>query len=103
VQPHLAYLMKEPSFRIFPRSFISEIRAGRVEITHQDAPTRTDVVAAETVVMVSGNRPARELVADLEQTDVELHVIGDAVHGPTFLQAAVRGGNLVARSLVTAA
>jgi 2,4-dienoyl-CoA reductase-like NADH-dependent reductase (Old Yellow Enzyme family) len=95
-QPHLALLLGEPGFELHPRSFLAEIRGHRVTIAAQDAPERSVRVDADSVVMLSGNLPEREPADSLAGGSVRFEVVGDAVHGPRLLRAAVLSGNLAA-------
>ena len=55
-------------------------------------------IAAETVVLVTPNRPNNALAAEIEALGIPVHVVGDAME-QAFLPAAFRTANLAARAV----
>jgi 2,4-dienoyl-CoA reductase-like NADH-dependent reductase (Old Yellow Enzyme family)/threonine dehydrogenase-like Zn-dependent dehydrogenase len=102
-QPHLALMLGDRSFSLHPRSAIVAIDRDTVTIAAQDAPERSEQLDAATVVMVSSGLPERSLADSLADLAIDVRVVGDAIHGPKWLQHAVRSANEAARGLVARA
>ena len=96
--------MNEPALRrlagkpvtIRPRTRAIAITEDHVRIGPVYLPADSaelELVAADTVVFISNNRPNRELYDQLSTRGVSTRVVGDA-HTPRFLGPAVREGHL---------
>jgi hypothetical protein len=98
-QPHLAHLLRQPKFSLYPRSYLESMDRASVVIASQDAPERSTRVEADTMVMVSRNLPEQSVAGLAEEYGVPASLVGDAVHGAKLLRFAVSTGNATARSL----
>lgn len=61
-----------------------------------DAPSRK--VSAETVVVVTANRPNRDLYNELKDDIPAAHIVGDA-NSPRFVETAIREGQMAAKAI----
>ena len=95
--PALERLTRDNRFHILPRHKLMAIRPG---VTSVCAVYNSHVfdVAADTVVLISYNRPNRDLVDALAGYPGEVRVIGDA-NSPRYLMVAIREGHLAGRSV----
>jgi 2,4-dienoyl-CoA reductase-like NADH-dependent reductase (Old Yellow Enzyme family) len=98
-QPHLAHLLRQSKFSLYPRSYLESMDRASVMIASQDAPERSTRVEADTMVMVSRNLPEQSVAGLAEEYGVPASLVGDAVHGAKLLRFAVSTGNATARSL----
>lgn len=99
-------LMTEPALQRLSRGVFVPLLRSRVVSIEQDSVSvlATFLTASEhspqrvkagLVVLVSHNRPNRDLAIDLKEHDIPLHVVGDA-NSPRYLQVAIREGRLAA-------
>lgn len=88
-------------FTAHPRSHVLSIASDSVEVAPvyltRDADVRR-TLPADTVVLVSLNRPRRQLADELASSGVECHLIGDA-KTPRFMENAMAEGHRVALKL----
>lgn len=97
VRPALERLNKGGRFTLVTRASLDRVGKDEVTLGSIDAgATRT--VPAETVVLVTLNRPNTDLLAALKPLGVAIEVVGDAKH-PDFLPAAIRQGHLAGRRI----
>jgi hypothetical protein len=95
VEPFLQRMAGKP-FRFMVRTRGIEIADNQVIVGPSylsDTLAESINVPAQTVVLVSHNRPNRELGDGLHGQIDNLHVVGDAA-SPRFLQIAIREGHL---------
>ena len=95
-EPALQRLAKG-EFRLLTRHKIVAIENDTVSISPTYA-SKTERIPAGLVVLVSLNRPNRDLVDELEEFDPPLLVVGDA-QSPRFLMTAIHEGHRAAREL----
>jgi 2,4-dienoyl-CoA reductase-like NADH-dependent reductase (Old Yellow Enzyme family)/thioredoxin reductase len=96
-RPALERLNAGGKFRLITRAYISEIGADSVTIQSLDgAPPQT--ASAETVALVTLNRPNIDLLSDIRALGIDAHVVGDANH-PNFLPSAFAEGNAAGRAV----
>ena len=96
--PALERLTREDRLRILTRHKLVAIRPGKTSVCAVYNAHVFDV-AADTVVLISYNRPNRELVDELADFTGEVKVVGDA-NSPRYLMLAIREGYLAGRSVL---
>ena len=95
--PALERLTRDGRFRLVTRAYLKQVGDGDAVIGSLDGwPDQP--VAAETVVLVTPNRPNNDLAAEIERLGIPLHVAGDAV-AQQFLPAAMRQGHMAGRTV----
>jgi hypothetical protein len=86
------YLIRTRAIAIEPNAVV----VGPVHLT--DDKIDTERLAADTVVLVSHNRPNREVYAELLGRVPDLKVVGDA-NSPRYLESATREGHIAGASV----
>ncbi|MEN3976527.1 FAD-dependent oxidoreductase [Emcibacter sp. SYSU 3D8] len=95
--PALERLNKDGRFRLVSRAYLKDIGAENAVVGSLEGwPDMT--VPAETVVLVTPNRPNNALAEAIEALGIPVHVVGDAIE-QAFLPAAFRTANLAARAI----
>lgn len=93
--PALERLNKDGRFTLVTRALLERIGEGDAVIGSLDGwEART--VPAETVVLVTLNKPNDALAAEIENMGIPVHIAGDA-GGPEFLPSAFAQGNHAGR------
>ncbi len=93
--PALERLNKDGRFKLITRAYIEKVTEDEVVIGSLEGwPSQS--TSAETVVLVTENRPDNDLAEHLSSAGVPIHVVGDA-GGPAYLPAAFAQGNLAGR------
>jgi 2,4-dienoyl-CoA reductase-like NADH-dependent reductase (Old Yellow Enzyme family)/thioredoxin reductase len=95
VEPYLTRMQKKP-FRYMIRTRAIAIEQGVVIVgpTHlTDDDVDTERLDADTVVLVTANRPNRDIFNALSERNSDIRLVGDA-HSPRFLETAIREGHL---------
>jgi len=94
--PALARLAKG-DFTVLTRARLNAITPERATLAYHysDQPIE---VPADTVILVSHNRPHRELHDQLEERGIPATLVGDAL-SPRYLQSAIREAHLAARAI----
>ena len=93
--PALERLNKDGRFSLITRASVEKIGADEAVLGSLDGwGPRT--VPAETVVLVTLNRPNDALAGEIEEMGIPVHIAGDA-GGPEFLPAAFAQGNKAGR------
>jgi 2,4-dienoyl-CoA reductase-like NADH-dependent reductase (Old Yellow Enzyme family)/thioredoxin reductase len=98
---HLIRLNKTGLFSLLTRTRVLEVTDQGVRATLTYSHPEKDesfVVLAETIVVVTANAPNSDLWVELQQKGVEAIPVGDAL-SPRYLGAAIRDGNMAARSI----
>jgi 2,4-dienoyl-CoA reductase-like NADH-dependent reductase (Old Yellow Enzyme family) len=93
--PALERLNRDGRFRLMTRAYLKDIGADDAVVGSLEGWPDA-AVAAETVVLVTPNRPNDGLAAEIEALGIPVHVVGDALE-PAFLPHAFRTANLAAR------
>jgi NADPH-dependent 2,4-dienoyl-CoA reductase/sulfur reductase-like enzyme len=96
-QPALERLTREGRFRLVTKGYLKDIGAADSVIGSLEGWTDM-TVAAETVVLVTPNRPNSKLAEEIEALGIQVLVVGDALE-QAFLPHAFRTANLAARSI----
>lgn len=91
------YKAKTGGFRIVTQSELVSIEKGRAEI-RPTFGTETEIVQADTVVVVGFRESQNELWLALRGRVAQLHIVGDALSARD-IQPAIREGHLAARSI----
>lgn len=100
IDPFIRRMVGKP-FRHMIRTCVLAIEEGNVvvgPVNLMDPADRPTIVPADTVVLISSNRPNREAYDALRDRLADLHIVGDA-HSPRFLQAAIREGHIAGASV----
>ncbi|CAB3735910.1 oxidoreductase [Paraburkholderia rhynchosiae] len=100
VEPYLQRMQGKP-FRYMIRTRAIAIEQGEVVVGPAylfDTLADSSKVRADTVVLVSHNRPNRDVYDALVGQIENLHVVGDAA-SPRFLQTAIREGHIAGKSV----
>jgi len=95
--PALERLNRDGRFRLFTGAYLKAVGAEEAVIGSLEGWPDASV-PAETVVLVTPNRPNDGLAAEIEAMGVEVHVVGDALE-QAFLPAAFRTGNAAGRAV----
>ncbi len=93
--------MQKKSFRYMIRTRGIAIEPGAVIVgpAHlTDDDVDTERLDADTVVLVTANRPNREIFTALSERNSDIRVVGDA-NTPHFLETAIREGHLAGASI----
>jgi hypothetical protein len=86
-------------FEALLRHHLVRIEADRCVVRPLQAPVaQARSIPADTVVLVTQNRPATALYDALRDELPELHLVGDA-HAPRDVQAAIAEAHAVARAI----
>jgi len=96
--PALERMTKSKRFHVLARHKLIEIKRNSTSVCAVYNDHVLDV-AADTVVLVSYNRPNRELCDELAGYAGEVKVAGDA-NSPRYLMTAIREGHLAGRSVL---
>jgi 2,4-dienoyl-CoA reductase-like NADH-dependent reductase (Old Yellow Enzyme family)/thioredoxin reductase len=96
-QPALERLRGSGRFTLRTRSRLDAIAPGSVVLGGADGSEREDV-RADAVVLVTLNRPNRDIADAASELGLPLHVVGDARH-PEFLPAAIAQGHEAGRAI----
>lgn len=96
-QPALERLRASGRFTLRTRSRLDAIAPGSVVLGGADGSEREDV-RADAVVLVTLNRPNRDIADAASELGLPLHVVGDARH-PEFLPAAIAQGHEAGRAI----
>jgi 2,4-dienoyl-CoA reductase-like NADH-dependent reductase (Old Yellow Enzyme family) len=95
--PALERLTASGRFTLVTRAHLTDIGSGDARISSLEGwPDRT--APADTVVLVTLNKPNNALAADVESRGLAVTVIGDANH-PEFLPAAMAAGHMAGRTI----
>jgi len=100
VEPFLIRMQKKP-FRCMIRTRAIGIEPGAVIVgpTHlTEDDVDTERLDADTVVLITANRPNREIYTALSERNSDIRVVGDA-NSPRFLETAIREGHLAGASV----
>lgn len=95
--PALERLSAGNRFRELTRHKLIAIKPGLVTLSAAYNEHHYDV-SADTVVLISYNRPNRELAGELEDYPGEVMLVGDAL-SPRYLMLAIREGHMAGRSI----
>ncbi|TDI61789.1 MAG: FAD-dependent oxidoreductase [Alphaproteobacteria bacterium] len=95
--PALQRLFATGNFELKTRVVLEQVGTDHVTLgsVHSE---QTEDVPAQTVVMVTAGRPNDQLLAELEDFEGTVKVVGDAMH-EDFLPAAIAQGNLAGRTI----
>ncbi|MGE0667705.1 MAG: FAD-dependent oxidoreductase [Sphingomonadales bacterium] len=96
-QPALERLGKDGRFKLLTKAYLKEVGGEDAVVGSLDGWSDM-TVPAETVVLVTPNRPNDALAAEIEALGIEVHVVGDAKE-QAFLPHAFRTANLAARAI----
>jgi 2,4-dienoyl-CoA reductase-like NADH-dependent reductase (Old Yellow Enzyme family) len=96
-QPAMGRLLESGRFSLRTRACLEEIERGRAVIGSLDDTAR-EVIRADTVVLVTLNRPNRDIADAVAGLGLVPHIVGDARH-PDFLPAAVAQGHSAGREI----
>jgi 2,4-dienoyl-CoA reductase-like NADH-dependent reductase (Old Yellow Enzyme family) len=99
--PALERLTRDGRFAALPRHKILQIGAQDLQVCAV-YNSHSFSVAADTVVLVSYNRPNREIADGLADKDYEVQVVGDA-NSPRYLILAIREGHMAGRTVLACA
>ncbi|MDE2669175.1 MAG: FAD-dependent oxidoreductase [Chloroflexota bacterium] len=95
-EPALRRLTGHPSgFRIIPRAHLAEVTETDVLVRNLDAAGVDERVAADMVVLMSGNVPNTEFAELLDDYEGDVTVVGDAL-APRWLEMAIHSGHYAA-------
>ncbi len=95
--PALERLNKDGRFKLVTRAYLKDIGTDDAVVGSLEGwPDMA--VSAETVVLVTPNRPNNALAGEIEARGIPVHVVGDAVE-QAFLPHAFRTANLAARAV----
>ncbi|MET0986450.1 MAG: FAD-dependent oxidoreductase [Steroidobacteraceae bacterium] len=89
--------LRRGNFNILHRAHLNAIDEESCEVSYLDGGPAMQF-PADTVVLVSANAPRRDVYDELSERVPSLHLVGDA-KAPRDLQAAIREGHLVARTI----
>jgi 2,4-dienoyl-CoA reductase-like NADH-dependent reductase (Old Yellow Enzyme family) len=93
--------MQSGDFTVLTRHYLVAVKSSTCVVCPLDSDRPTEV-PADVVVLVTPNRPLRELFETLSvQEGPDVHLIGDAAT-PRDLQAAIRDGHMVGRRILGA-
>jgi hypothetical protein len=93
-----AKLLYAGDFTFYPRRVVTSVRDGVVTFASPEAPGRTETLAYDDLVTISGNIPDPSLYEQLRSGPWEVRAAGDVL-GPRMLEAATFEGNQAIRSL----
>jgi 2,4-dienoyl-CoA reductase-like NADH-dependent reductase (Old Yellow Enzyme family)/thioredoxin reductase len=96
-KPALERLNKDGRFKLLTRAYLKKVGEDDAVIGSLDG-WPDQAVSAETVVLVTPNRPNNDLAGDIEGMGIVLHVVGDA-RAQEFLPVAFRQGNQAGRAI----
>jgi 2,4-dienoyl-CoA reductase-like NADH-dependent reductase (Old Yellow Enzyme family)/thioredoxin reductase len=95
--PALERLNRDGRFRLLTKAYLKDVGTDDAVVGSLEGwPDAT--VAAETIVLVTPNRPNDGLAAEIEALGIPVHVVGDALE-QAFLPHAIRTANLTARQI----
>ncbi|MBI1181672.1 MAG: FAD-dependent oxidoreductase [Alphaproteobacteria bacterium] len=97
VKPALERLTAKGRFTLLTRACLKSVGENQAVVGSLDGWPDA-AVPAETVVLVTANRPEDGLAGELAAQGIPVHVVGDALAGE-FLPHAIRSAHLAARSL----
>ena len=95
--PALERLNRDGRFRLLTKGYLKEVGAEDAVLGSLDGWSDT-AVPAETVVLVTPNKPNDGLAAEIETLGIPVPVVGDALE-QAFLPHAFRTANLAARAI----
>jgi hypothetical protein len=98
--PALERLTRDGRFSMLPRHKILQIGKNELSVCAV-YNSHTFSIPADTVVLVSYNRPNREIAAALVGKSYEVQIVGDA-NSPRYLMLAIREGNMAGRKVLSA-
>ncbi|WP_156681268.1 FAD-dependent oxidoreductase [Sphingomonas profundi] len=100
VEPFLTRMANRPfAYRIRHRAIAIQpgtVVIGPTHLTEDDVDTER--LDADTVVVVTANRPNREIHTALKERNSDIRLVGDA-NSPRFLETAIREGHLAGASV----